>query len=105
MKAPFNGCRSHRLNLAAGRWYNIGDHDKRPIHCTSTKAQKSMVKLNQLKNASLVKSTTLFRVMFWNKTQSSSNFDMIEHLLVLRPHTVEINWLGGGNFVPESKAV
>ena len=32
MNVPFNGCRSHRLSLAAKRLFFKGDHDERPIH-------------------------------------------------------------------------
>ena len=92
MDVPFNGCRSHRLSLAAKRLYDTGDHDGRPIHRALIKTQKLMVRLSQLKNASLVKTKTPYKAVLWNQTRWSSTFDMFERLQVLRPHIEEINW-------------
>ena len=58
MNVPFNGCRSHRLSLAAKRLFFMGDHDERPIHRALIKSRRLMVKLSQLKNASLLKAKT-----------------------------------------------
>jgi len=95
MNVPFNGCRSHRLSLAAKRLFFMGDHDERPIHRALIKSRRLMVKLSQLKNASLLKTKTPLKAVLWNETRWSSTFNMLERLLVLRPHIESINWPSG----------
>ena len=95
MNVPFNGCRSHRLSLAAKRLFFMGDHDERPIHRALIKSRRLMVKLSQLKNASLLKAKTPLKAVLWNETRWSSTFNMLERLLVLRPHIESINWPSG----------
>ena len=53
INVPFTGCRSHRLSLEAKRLYDMDDREERPIHLALIKSRKSMVKLSQLKYASL----------------------------------------------------
>ena len=95
MSVPFNGRRSRHLGLAAKRLLFRGDHDKRPTHPALIKSRRLMVKLSQVKNASLLKAKTPLKAVLWNETRWSSTFNMLERLLVLRPHIESINWPSG----------